>query len=49
MLITELVIVLPVGHIEPHITNWVTKPSQVTWTGNLSVWQAVYVSIDIST
>ena len=29
MFITELLLVLPVGHIDPHITDKVTKPGQV--------------------
>ena len=35
MFITELLLVLPVGHMDSHITDKVTKPSQVAWTGNL--------------
>ena len=35
ILITKLLLVWPVGHIDPLITDWVTKPSHVPWTGNL--------------
>ena len=38
MFITELLLVWPVGHIDPHITDWITKPSQIPWTGNLPNW-----------
>ena len=31
MFITELLPVWPVGHMDSHITDWVTKPSQVPW------------------
>ena len=30
MLITELLLVWPVGHMDLNITDWTTKPSQVT-------------------
>ena len=35
MFITELLLVLPAGHIDPHIIDRVTKPSQVPWTYQL--------------
>ena len=38
MFITELLLVWPVGHTDPNITNWATKPSQVPWNGNLPTW-----------
>ena len=38
LFITELLLVQPVVHIDPHITDKVTKPSQVPWTGNLQTW-----------
>ena len=30
--ITDLLLVWPVDHMDPHITDWVTKPIEVTWT-----------------
>ena len=36
MFIIELLLVQPVGHMDPHITDEITKPNQVPWTGNLS-------------
>ena len=41
MFITALLLVCPVGHIDPHITDWVTKPRQMLWTGNLPICQLV--------
>ena len=41
MFITELLLVWPIGNMDPHITDWVTKPSQVPWTGNLVIYQIV--------
>ena len=37
-LITELLLVWPVGHMDPHATDWITKPSQVPCTGNQPTW-----------
>ena len=34
MFITELLLVWPVDHMDPDITDWVTKPSQLPWAGN---------------
>ena len=36
--ITKLLLVWHVGHPDSHITDWVTKPSQVPWTVNLPTW-----------
>ena len=41
MFITALLLVCPVGHIDPHITDWVTKPRQMLLTGNLPICQLV--------
>ena len=38
MFITELLLVWPVGHMDPNITNWTTKSKQVPWNGNLPTW-----------
>ena len=38
LFITELLLVWPVGHRDPNITDWATKPSQVPWNGNLATW-----------
>ena len=35
MFITESLLVWPVGHMDPSVTDWATKPSQVPWNGNL--------------
>ena len=32
-------------HMDPHITDWITKPSQVPWTGNQPICQVVYLSV----
>ena len=45
LFITELLLVWPVGHMDRHITDWVTKPSQLPWTGNPPICQVVYISI----
>ena len=29
MFITELLLVLPIGRMDTHITDWIIKPSQV--------------------
>ena len=34
MFITELLLVWPVGHMDPNVTDWATKPIQVSWYGN---------------
>ena len=39
MFITELLFLWSVGHIDPHITGWVTKPIQVSLT-----WQPTNLS-----
>ena len=36
--ILELLLVWPVGHMDPHIADCVTKPSQMPWSGNLPIW-----------
>ena len=38
MFITELLLVSFIGHMDPNITDWATKPSQVPWNGNLPTW-----------
>ena len=38
MFITELLLVWPVGHIDPLLRDWATKPSQVPWNGNPPTW-----------
>ena len=45
LFITELLLFWPVGYMNPHLTDWVTEPSQVPWTGNLPICQVVYISI----
>ena len=37
MFITELLLIWAVVHMDPHLTDWVTKPSQVPQTGNLPI------------
>ena len=34
----QSLLVWPVGHMDSHITDWATKPSQVWLTGNLPTW-----------
>ena len=41
LLITEILIVSILGHIEPHIRDCITKPSQVPRTGHLTTCQVV--------
>ena len=41
MFITELLLIWAVVHMGPHVTDWVTKPSQVPQTGNLPICQVV--------
>ena len=31
--------------MDPHVTDWLTKPSQVLWTGNQPIYQVVYFSV----
>ena len=31
--------------MDPHVTDWLTKPSQVPWTGNQPICQVVYISV----
>ena len=31
--------------MDPHITDWLTKPSQVLWTDSQPVFQVVYISV----
>ena len=32
-------------HMHPHVTGWLTKPSQLPWTDNESFCQVVYISV----
>ena len=41
LFITELLLVWSVGHMDPHATDWVTKPSHMPWTGNLAIFKVV--------
>ena len=41
MFITELLLLLAIPHMDPHLTDWVTKSSQVPQTGNLAIYQIV--------
>ena len=41
MLITELLLIWAIPHMDPHLTDWVTKSSQVPQTGNLPICQIV--------
>ena len=36
--ITKLLLVWPVVKMDPHLKDWITKSSQVPWTGNLPSW-----------
>ena len=38
LFINELLLVWPVGHMDPHTTDWTIKSRQVSWTGNLPTW-----------
>ena len=38
---TLLLLVWPVGHMNPHVQNWFTKTSQVPWTGNEPICQVI--------
>ena len=38
MFIIELLLVLPVGHMDTHIIHSITKPSKVPWAGNQPTW-----------
>ena len=38
---TGLLLFWPVDHIDPLITDWVTKPSHMPWAGNLPICQIV--------
>ena len=31
--------------MDPHIIDWLTKPSQVPWTENQPIWQVVYIIV----
>ena len=42
MFITALLLVQPVGHVDPHITDWVTKPGQVPKEFELATYQFEY-------
>ena len=44
MFITELLLVWPVGHMDPNITDWATNPSQMPWNCNLPTWMWCYSS-----
>ena len=43
--ITEFLLIRPVGHMDPHITDWVTRHTQEPWAGNMPIFQVVYISI----
>ena len=44
LFIIELLLVSRVGYMDPHITDWLTKPSQEPRTGNQLICQVVCIS-----